>query len=487
MKKTVLAILILLPLIGWSQTLEFDNPEEVNYKIEPRFGDLDKIAERGILRILVTHSQTDFFFDQGRIRGIQYELALEFLKQINEGRTNRYHASEANRIFPQFIPVTFSELIPALQDGRGDIAAAFLTITPEREQEVDFVSPHGRDVAEIVVAHRNAPKLNRSADLSGKKVYVLRDSSYQRHLTLLNEKFKIADLEPVEIIEADGQFLTEDIIEMVNAGVIDYTICDDFKAELWAKVLPDIRLDSEVRIIEEQHIGWAIRKDSPELLAALNTYAQNVKKGSYLGNVLFNKYFDNTRWIDNPLSQSERDKFNQMIDLFFTYGNQYKFDPLALAAQAYQESRLDQSVRSHVGAVGVMQLMPTTARDPNVGIPEIEILENNIHAGTKYMDFLRNRYFSDEDITPVNQRLFAWAAYNAGPAGITRARNAAREAGLDPNVWFGNVENMAARKISREPVRYVASIYKYYTAYRLIEQQGREKTEALKTVLGDDS
>jgi len=127
-------------------------------------------------------------------------MALEFLKHINEGRTNRYHASEANRIFPQFIPVTFAELLPALQSGHGDIAAALLTVTPEREQEVDIVSPNGREVSEIVVSHMNATPINRTADLSGKSVYVLRSSSYQRHLEILNEKLRIAELPPVEII-----------------------------------------------------------------------------------------------------------------------------------------------------------------------------------------------------------------------------------------------------------------------------------------------
>lgn len=486
MRITLLALILLVPLLATSQTRQFDNPEEINYRIKPQFGDLDAIAERGILRILVTHSQTDFFFDQGRIRGIQYELALEFLKHLNQGRTNRYHASEANRIFPQFIPVSFSELIPALEAGKGDIAAAFLTVTEERENLVDFVSPHGRDVSELVVAHKDAAPINRAVDLSGKSVYVLKDSSYEQHLKQLNEKLKIVDLPPVRIEEADEHLLTEDIIELVNAGVIEYTVSDDFKAELWAKVLPNIRVNTNAKITDGQSIGWAIRKQSPELYAALDEYAETVKKGTYLGNILFNKYFDNTQWIDNPLTKSEREKFDQLIHLFMSYGDEYRFDPLALAAQAYQESRLDQSLRSHRGAVGVMQLLPTTARDPNVDIPDIENLESNIHAGTKYMGFLRDRYFSDENINPLDQRLFAWAAYNAGPANITRARKAAEEAGLNPNVWFGNVENMAARKISREPVRYVANIYKYYTAYRLVEQQGRSQSDALKTVLTDE-
>ncbi len=481
------ALMVLLTCSPWGNALpiEVDNPEPISYQISPKFGDLDDIAERGILRILVTHSQTDFFFDQGRIRGIQYEMALAFLKHINEGRTNRFHASEANRIFPQFIPVAFAELIPALKAGRGDIAAAFLTMTPERQSAVNFVSPQGRDIAEVIVAHKDAEPIKRLADLSGRSVYVLRGSSYETHLHQLNKMLILNDLAPITIHEADPQLLTEDILELTNAGIIDYTVADDYKAELWQNVLPNIRLQRNARITEDQKVGWAIRKSSPLLEASLNEFTAEVKKGTYLGNLLFRRYFESTRWIDNPLSQQDRQNFDRLIALFTVFGEQYRFDPLALAAQSYQESRFDQTKRSHRGAVGVMQLLPSTARDPNVGIPDIDDLESNIHAGTKYLDFLRTRYFSAPEIDPANQRLFAWAAYNAGPASIARTRKAAEESGLNPNVWFGNVETMAAKMISREPVRYVASIYKYYTAYRLMERQNRERKAALEAVLDE--
>ena len=200
---------------------------------------------------------------------------------------------------------------------------------------------------------------------------------------------------------------------------------------------------------------------------------------------LFSKYFENTQWIDNPVGRLERDKLIQFLHLFELYGDMYGFDPLALAAQAYQESKLDQQMRSHRGAVGIMQVLPSTARDPNVAIPNIEQVEDNIHAGTKYLRFLRERYFSEEDIDPLDQELFSWAAYNAGPANVIRLRNAAAKNGLDPNVWFGNVEVMAARMISREPVKYVANIHKYYTAYRMIQERTVERQRALEQQVND--
>ena len=196
---------------------------------------------------------------------------------------------------------------------------------------------------------------------------------------------------------------------------------------------------------------------------------------------MFNRYFDDPEILANPLAEEERKKFMEVIDLFRLYGKKFDFDPLALAAQAYQESRLDNSVRSHRGAVGIMQLMPTTASDPKVAIENVEVLENNIHAGAKYLRFLRERYFSGEEIAPIDQRLFTWAAYNAGPGNVIRIRKAAKEKGLDHNVWFGNVEVMAARMISREPVQYVANIYKYYTAYTLILDRTAMREDAMET------
>ncbi len=458
--------------------------EDILYNdAEPMFGDLDAIAERRLLRVLVTHSNTDFFLDGGSIRGIQADIVQELLKHLNEGRSNRYHASETNKFIVQYIPVEFDQLIPALIEGKGDIAAAFLTATAEREAMVDFVSTGKRSVDEILVAHADAPAVNTLADLSGRDIHVLRGSSYATHLQQLAERFELVDIVPPNIVEADEQLLTEDILELVNAGIIDYTVSDDFKAELWAEVLPSVRLHPEIPISEDHPIGWAIREDSPLLKAELTEFAGKVAKGTLLGNILFRRYFENTEWINNPNAQEEREKLDSLAQLFERYGNEFEFDPLALTAQAFQESKLNNELRSHRGAIGIMQLMPSTAKDPNVDVDDVEELENNIHAGAKYLRFLRDRYFSDDDIDLVNQRLFAWAAYNAGPANVARIRRAAEEEGLDPNVWFNNVEHMAAKKISREPVRYVANIYKYYTAYKLVEARANQTDSALREVV----
>jgi membrane-bound lytic murein transglycosylase MltF len=284
-------------------------------------------------------------------------------------------------------------------------------------------------------------------------------------------------LKKIRVEEVDELLETEDILEMVNAGLIDITIADSFIADFWSRVFDNLVVYPELTTRQGGQIAWAFRKDSPKLEAALNRFMKDRKKGTLLGNILIKRYFENTEWVQNPSGREEMDRFEQAVEYFQKYGDEYGFEYLLIAAQAYQESRIDQSVRSKAGAIGVMQLLKSTASDPNVNIPQIEELEQNIHAGVKYLRFLTDRYFDEEGIDRLNRGLFALAAYNAGPSRISKLRRKAADYGLDPNRWFGNVEVVAAREIGRETVQYVANIYKYYLAYSLVvDQEVRRET-----------
>lgn len=446
---------------------------------EPRFGDLDAIRERGVLRALVTYSRTDFFLDRGRIRGIQADFLREFEKQLNAGIED-----PTRRIRVHFLPVAFSQLIPALNAGLGDVAAAFLTVTPERLEVVDFAASRRMAVDEIVVTHEAVPAPAGLEGLAGREVYVVRDSSYAEHLRALNEDFRKRGLAPVTVVEADPHLLSEDILEMVNAGIVDITVVDSYRAELWARVLPALVLHHDLRLAEGNPVGWAVRKTNPRLKAALDRFIAAKGKGSLIGNILFRKYFESTEWIEDPTGGEGR-RVDRYFALFRQYGERYGFDELVLAALAFQESGLRHDRRSHRGAVGIMQLLPTTAADPNVGIPDITDVEDNIHAGAKYLAFLRDRYFADAAIGEADRRALTWAAYNAGPAKVRRMRELAAELGLDPNVWFGNVEVAAGRIVGRETVDYVANIQKYYVAYQLARRVREVKDGALAAGSGD--
>ncbi len=436
---------------------ELDDPELAVFT-----GDIDKMRERGLVRALVVPSRTDFFIDSGRIKGIQAEFLSEFGHRLNAGVER-----ESERVRIKFVPVSFDEIIPKLRSGQGDIAAAFLTRTEERARNIQFTSPFRRNVSEIVVSHSEVNGPESMDELSGRKVYVLRGSSYIEHLKAVNHEFRERGWEPITIERADSRLNGGDILELVNAGVVDMTVVDDYKARLWARVLPNLRLHEDIVIAEGNPVSWAVRPGAGGLLQELNAFSREIRQGSLLGNMLFTRYFENVEFVDNPIERSKRDRLQRYLELFRTYGAEYGFDPLALAAQAYQESQLDHDQRSHRGAVGLMQLLPSTAKDPNVGIPDIEDVENNVHAGAKYLAFLRDRYFSSNEISDWNSRALAWAAYNAGPRKIRQARAEAERMGLDPNVWFDNVEVATGKLVSREPVRYVANIYKYYVAYRL--------------------
>lgn len=435
---------------------------------KPYQADLQKIRELGVLRVLVVYSRTDFFLDGGLSRGIQNDYMMNFEKQLN-AKVKR----PENKVHVHFLPVTFDQLLPALEAGLGDVAAAFLTLTEERQQQVNFVVNERMRVDEIVVSHPKAGKITTLEDLSGKQVYVLRNSSYAEHLKKLNIDFTMRGLRSIEIVEADATLLAEDILELVNAGVVPITIVDNYLANLWVKMFPKLRLHEELKLSEGNQVGWAVRKNSPMLKAELERFMQATGKGTMIGNMLFKEYFANIGWIKDPKSNS--DKLEKMMPLFRKYANKYDHDPLALAAQAFQESGLDQNAKSHAGAVGVMQLLPTTAADKNIGIHNIKTLENNIHAGAKYMAFLRDRYFSEPELTPKDRRAFTLAAYNIGPAKVRKIRELAEEMGLNPNVWSNNVEIVAAKKIGKEPVDYVSNIQKYQLAYELAENLKLQK------------
>jgi membrane-bound lytic murein transglycosylase MltF len=257
-------------------------------------------------------------------------------------------------------------------------------------------------------------------------------------------------------------------------------VVDSHKAEFWAQIFPKIRLHREAAVRTGGEIAWAFRQGSPKLKAVVNRFVATHKKGTSFGNQIFQRYLRSTKFVRNAHEPEELAKYDRTVALFRKYGDRYGFDALMLTAQGYQESQLDNQRRSQAGAVGVMQVLPTTGKEMQVG--DVRQLDPNIHAGVKYLRYVADRYFSDAAIDPVDRMLFAFASYNAGPAKVARLRKEAAQAKLNPNVWFNHVERIAALRIGRETVQYVSNIFKYYVAYRLLEdeRQERERAKQLK-------
>ncbi len=442
-------------------------------------GDFDGMVERHMIRALVVYSKTFYFLDGATQRGTSYDALHAFQEYVNKKLDKK-----VRRVQVIFIPVARDELLPALVEGRGDLAVANLTITPERKRLVDFSLPVWSGIKELVVTGPGAPVIRSTDDLAGRHVVVRKSSSYYESLASLNERLRKGGRRPVNLKLAPEQLEDEDLLEMVNAGLIPIIIVDSHKAKFWAQVFKSIDVHEDIAVREGGEIAWAFRKRSPKLAHVVNDFVKRHRKGTQFGNIIFRRYLENTSWVKGATADAEMKKFEHTLGLFKKYAGRYDFDWLMLAALGYQESRLDQSVRSPVGAIGVMQVMPETGKAMKVG--DIRKIEPNIHAGTKYMRTILDTYFADAKMDELNRNLFAFAAYNAGPTRIARLREDAKNHGLDPDKWFGSVERVAAEEIGRETVQYVSNIYKYYVAYKLILEE-RAETEAARRRLGGKS
>ena len=449
----------------------------MDHIMQPQKGDLPDMINRRAIRVLTTYSKTFFFIDKGTQRGATHDLFIALEKDLNNQLAKEKKLKQKHlKVRIVFIPVTRDNLFKALNEGKGDIAAANLTITSSRQEQVAFTTPLYSDVKELLVSGPSSSDVKNLEQLSGKTVFVRRSSSYYESLQTLNARFAKASLPPVILQEAPEALEDEDLLEMLNAGLIPLIVVDRHKALFWKQVFPKIQVHENIVLRDGGSIAWAVRKDNPQLLAELNNFMKHNRQGSTLGNTILLRYLKSATYVKNAAANRERAKFLQMVEIFRKYGERYDVDWLLMAAQGYQESRLNQSVRSHVGAIGVMQVMPATGKELKVG--DIKKIDPNIHAGVKYMRWMIDHYYGDQPMTPLDKALFSFASYNAGPARIARLRTETQKRGFDPNIWFGNVENLAAEKIGAETVTYVSNIYKYYIAYRLIMDDIARKQKA---------
>lgn len=455
-------------------------PEEA---MKPWTGDLDGMIERRFIRILTVYSKTFYFVDKGSQRGAAYDIGRQFEEDLNKKLAREKKLKQKHlKMQVLFIPVARGDLLSALAAGKGDIAASNLTITDARRKLVDFSVPVYPDVSEVVISGPASPAVSSVDDLPGKAVFVRKSSSYYESLVALNQRFASEKKPAVIIKEAPETLEDEDLIEMVNAGLIPLIVMDKHKADFWKQVFPKVTVHDEVTVRTGANIAWAIRKGSPQLKAAVDDFLGRNAKGSTVGNAILARYLKNAKYVKDAASESERKKFLAMAQFFQNYGDKYDVDWLLMAAQGYQESQLNQAAKSRVGAIGVMQIMPATGKELAVG--NIAEVEANIHAGVKYMRWMIDQYYGNEPMTKLDKALFAFASYNAGAGRISQLRKEAARRGLDPNVWFQNVEYVAAEKIGAETVTYVGNIYKYYIAYHLITEAREQKAQALEKMKG---
>jgi membrane-bound lytic murein transglycosylase MltF len=435
-------------------------PVALDTELRPWSGDFDGMMERRVVRVLVPYSRSLFFNDKGAQRGLLADELKDF-----EFFLNRKYKLRTRRITVVALPATRDRLIPGLLEGQGDIAAGNLTITAERGKLVDFSRPQTAGISEIVVTGPASPSLASLEDLAGQTVHVRRSSSYHASLSRTRARLKLVP----DALE------DEDLMDMLAVGLVRLIVVDDWKAELWAGMNPKLKPRPDLALARGGVTGWAYRPNSPKLAREVDHFIR-----THPGIVAkrFKEYPAYLKQLGHATADADWKRFEDTVALFRKYGAQYQFDYLMLAAQGYQESRLDQRARSHAGAVGLMQVLPQTGKAMKVG--DITKAEPNVHAGVKYMRTLYDRYFDDQAMDEQNRTLFAMAAYNAGPGRLRALRAEARQKGLDPHLWFNNVELVAARRIGHETVSYVRNIYKYYVAYKLQLELIEARKAALK-------
>ena len=452
-------------------------PESVRNAIgKPFTSDFDEMVKRRAIRVAVTFNRTHYFIDEGQERGVTYESLKLFEKDLNTDlKTGNL------KVHVVIVPMSRDQLYPALANGTVDMVAAMVTVRPEVEKLVAFSVPTRTNVSEVVVTGPGAPPIATVDDLAGQAVFVRKTSVYYETLTRLNEQLKARGKPIMVIDEAPDVLEDDDVLEMVGVGLAPITVVDDYLAEFWSKVFPTLQVHREIAVRSGGSLAVAFRKENPRLREVVNTWIRKHGQGDAFRNVIERRYLESVKYAKNAAAEEERRKLAVLVDLFKKYGAQYGIDYLLMAAQGYQESTLNQNVKSPVGAIGVMQIMPPTGKELNVG--DITKVDANIHAGVKYMRFMMDEYFKDDPMDDLNRALMAFAAYNAGPGRLRQLRSETAKRGLNPNVWFGNVERVASERIGRETVTYVSNIYKYYIAYRLLADQ-EARREAARAEVG---
>lgn len=423
---------------------------------ERRFDDWPVIKERKVIRMLTRNNVASYFLWRGRLVGFEYDLMKEFARR--EGL-----------LLEVVVVPTQGDLYQWLLDGKGDVIAASQSPTPERRgMGVEFSRPYNR-VSHVVIAPIDFPEMEGPEELAGSTFYIRPSSSYRRTLDQL-----IASGIELTIEPAPPELETEEIIARVAGGEVGLTVADSHIAGIELAHRRDIKILMELR--DAVPIGWGVRKDNPELLAAIDGYLGDIYRGLFF-NVTYKKYFRDSKRIKRLVAgRSEQSgRLSPYDDIVRKYAEDYGFDWRLIVAQMYEESRFDPDAVSFAGARGLMQVLPSTATE--FGFEDLDEPETMIHAGVKYLDWVRDRF--EPDLSVTDRTWFALAGYNAGTGHVREARRLARERGLNPNVWFGNVEktmlllqrdeyaNQSRYGYCRctEPVRYVRNISRRFSAY----------------------
>ena len=454
--RTAICLLACLSFAAFAQDEEDAAPEGIVSRASGRPDhprSLEEIVKSGYIRVLTRNNDTSFFIYRGHRMGFDYELGKKLAQSLG---------IRVDMIITQ----SWEEMLPALLKGEGDVIAAELTVTPERQKQVLFAEPWGH-TREVVVWKDGSPPIKSAEDLANKEVHVRKGSSYYATLKALKV--------PVIVKEVPEEWETDTILQAVSKGEIVYTIADDLLANIHTAYWDNLVVGPPIS--EERELAWAVRPGDAKLKKVIDDVFRDLRKKPDF-NILKKKYFEAQRSLEKERKDkfyaSETGTLSQYDPLVRKYAEQHHFDWRLVAAQIYQESRFDPQRKSWVGALGLFQIMPATAK--GLGIRDPTDPEQSIRGGLKYMQQLSDHYKDVPD--PIERYRFALAAYNSGFGHVDDARHLARAGKKDITRWREVAPfllKLSDRKVAKharfgfcrgsEPVDYVRHIDERYTGY----------------------
>jgi len=430
-------------------------------------GGLERIRHDRYLRVLTSRNSFDYYIQNGEPGGYQLEMVRAFVAALNE----KYPPAQGQpEIQFEILPVARDQMVQRLLGGGGDLIAARMIVTERHADGVRFSVPYQK-VREEVLTSLDPTPFRRREDLAGRQFVVRRNSTYYDSVVALNRWLAGKGLEPVEIVFVPDDLEAEEILERVGAGEFEFALTDSILAAIAPEVFDGVSAVG-ITLRDGRGLAWATDERSVGLLREIDDFLPRYGQGSLLGNLAVRKHFLDSEEVSRRIGADGSPALSPYDEWFREYSAEYGFDWRLIAAVAYQESRFDQTAVSASGATGLFQLKPETAEEDYIAIDEIDgepNAENNIHAGVKYLAWIRDRYFQPlAEMSERNRLRMTLAAYNAGPASLLAAREHAAEMELDPDRWFRNVELALLDAQKSEPVDYVSEVNKRYLSYVLL-------------------
>lgn len=429
--------------------------------------DLAQIRASKVLRVLVNQSRNSSGEVKGEPVGVEY-YRLRALEHYLNARVG-----DGEELSVKLVPRAKEQLLLALERGEGDLAAPGELIDPALAGGVSASAPVVDQVQLMLVGRKGERGFSRVEQLSGRTVVLTSASAAGAVIQQANQQLALRKRAPIKVEWADPTLAVEDVLEMVQAGIYHLTVVERPIAQRWARVMPRLRLDTQLRLGQAQAIRWYVRRDANTLQTTVDHFLAGYRAPDNQ-DAAFERIYRRQYRVHDPLARRDRQRLEAVRPVLQKHAADQQFDWLNLAALAFKESTLDPKARGMGGAHGLMQITPSAAQ--RVGVSNTATVDGNVQASARYLALLRRKFFASPQLNERERMAFILAAYNLGPERVQAMRAEARRRGLNGNQWFFQTERVAMEQVGMGPVNFVNSVNKYFLAFN------RERTSLERTV-----